>query len=171
MRDIAHISIWKKKDDSAEKVSTLRSTPIDNLDLTNRPINCLKRAGCMTVGDVLDLIESERGLKSVRNLGVKSEAEIIDKVQAYKESFETSETARPSDSTGRTPVRGVLIRPRGKVWYTRLDEYDIPPETISMLNSCGIFYVADFYKPDFESEPGWKAVREVFASIMAKANA
>lgn len=53
-------------------------TPIECLDLTNRPYLCLKRAGINTVQKLLTLNEEQ--LKHIRNLGGKSLAEIKDKL-------------------------------------------------------------------------------------------
>jgi DNA-directed RNA polymerase alpha subunit len=48
-----------------------------------RASNSLKRAGVFTVGDIIDLIRGEEGLKKVRNLGKKTENEIKTKVLAF----------------------------------------------------------------------------------------
>lgn len=49
---------------------------IQELDLTVRASNGLMRAGADQVSKVLDLMKGERGLMAVRNLGLKSTAEI-----------------------------------------------------------------------------------------------
>ena len=54
----------------------LRDKTIDELALSARSVNCLMRANANTFGRLRDLIAREDGLRSVRNLGVKSEAEI-----------------------------------------------------------------------------------------------
>ncbi len=53
-------------------------TPIEELDLTTRNYNCLKRADITKVGQVLEM--DEKALMSVRNLGQKSMEEIRDKL-------------------------------------------------------------------------------------------
>ena len=169
MRDIAHMKVWKEEENREAVNAELRNTPIDSLDLSNRPLNCLKRAGCRTVGDILKLMGTESGLKSARNLGEKSEAEIIEKLRAFTGRFEAgpsrSLTGQPSPA-GQT--RGYLIRPRGKVWYAKLEDFEVAPETLKCLHACRIYYVADLYRADYDREPGWKAVRDAFASIIAK---
>lgn len=50
-----------------------------NLDLSVRSYNCLKRAGCETINDVLALMSNGKIFR-VRNLGRKSIAEIQDKI-------------------------------------------------------------------------------------------
>lgn len=53
-------------------------TPIEDLDLSTRTYNCLKRADIIKVGQVLQM--DEKALLSVRNLGQKSMEEIRDKL-------------------------------------------------------------------------------------------
>jgi DNA-directed RNA polymerase subunit alpha len=48
-------------------------TPIENLDLSVRVFNSLKRTGITTVGEVLELLEKgEEAVMSIRNFGEKS---------------------------------------------------------------------------------------------------
>jgi DNA-directed RNA polymerase subunit alpha len=55
--------------------------PIENLDLTVRVFNSLKRTGITTVGDVLELLEKgEDAILSIRNFGEKSLAELKEKM-------------------------------------------------------------------------------------------
>ena len=54
------------------------SKTIEELDLSLRSFNCLKRAGFDTVGDIVDKTEAE--LKSIKNFGRKSLEEVKDKV-------------------------------------------------------------------------------------------
>ena len=51
---------------------------IEELDLSLRSFNCLKRAGFNTVGDILEVPEAE--LKTIKNFGRKSLTEVIDKI-------------------------------------------------------------------------------------------
>ena len=52
--------------------------PIEELNLSVRAYNCLKRSGLMTVGQVLEKSEDE--LLSLRNFGRKSYDELRDKL-------------------------------------------------------------------------------------------
>jgi len=53
--------------------SEAAETPIENLDLSVRVFNSLKRTGITTVGDVLDLLEKgDEAVMSIRNFGEKS---------------------------------------------------------------------------------------------------
>lgn len=56
----------------------IREQKIENLDLTMRTYNCLKRAGIRTIGDLLNF--SYYDLIKIRNLGRKSMKEILDKI-------------------------------------------------------------------------------------------
>ena len=60
---------------------------IDDMDLSVRASNGLKRSGAMTIGELTDTIMSEKGLETVRNLGKKSISEIKTKLLclAYKD--------------------------------------------------------------------------------------
>ena len=51
---------------------------IEELDLSVRSFNCLKRAGINTVGDLIN--KSEEDMMKVRNLGRKSLEEVINKL-------------------------------------------------------------------------------------------
>jgi DNA-directed RNA polymerase subunit alpha len=53
-------------------------TPIEDLDLSERPRNCLKRAQVNTVGELLR--KSEDDLLAITNFGQKSLDEVIEKL-------------------------------------------------------------------------------------------
>ncbi|MEE4194229.1 MAG: DNA-directed RNA polymerase subunit alpha [Anaerolineae bacterium] len=70
-------------------------TPIENLDLSVRVFNSLKRTGITTVGDVLDLLDKgEDAVMSIRNFGEKSLDELVEKMQekGYLPTDEEEET-------------------------------------------------------------------------------
>ena len=54
----------------------MSDTPIDEMCLSVRSSNGLMRAGANTFGKVKEIMERENGLRTIRNLGVKSEKEI-----------------------------------------------------------------------------------------------
>ncbi len=61
--------------------SELAETSIDQLDLSVRVFNSLKRTGIQNVGDVLDLLEKgEQAVMSIRNFGDKSLDELRQKM-------------------------------------------------------------------------------------------
>jgi DNA-directed RNA polymerase subunit alpha len=59
-------------------VDPIRSTTVEELDLTVRTYNCLKRDGIATVGELMDRTEPE--LLEIRNFGSKSVEEIREKL-------------------------------------------------------------------------------------------
>jgi len=62
--------------------SEAAETPIENLDLSVRVFNSLKRTGVKTVGDVLDLLDKgDEAVMSIRNFGEKSLDELRDKMK------------------------------------------------------------------------------------------
>ena len=73
-------------DEEVEEASRLTSemieTPIENLDLSVRVFNSLKRTGITTVGEVLELLEKgDDAVMSIRNFGEKSLDELRQKMQ------------------------------------------------------------------------------------------
>ncbi len=68
----------EKKEEGREKVLDLT---IDELDLSVRSYNCLKRAGINTVQDLIN--KSEDDMMKVRNLGRKSLEEVIAKLNSF----------------------------------------------------------------------------------------
>ena len=68
----------EKSDNTKEKVLDLT---IDELDLSVRSFNCLKRAGINTVEDLIN--KSEMDMMKVRNLGRKSLEEVIAKLASF----------------------------------------------------------------------------------------
>jgi len=72
-------SIMAERNDS-EKEKVLDLT-IDELDLSVRSFNCLKRAGISTVEDLTN--KSEEDMMKVRNLGRKSLEEVIAKLKSF----------------------------------------------------------------------------------------
>jgi DNA-directed RNA polymerase subunit alpha len=70
-------------------------TPIEELDLSTRTYNCLKRADITKVGQVMEM--DEKALLSVRNLGQKSMEEIRDKL------IERGFLPRPNGAVGQLP--------------------------------------------------------------------
>jgi len=62
--------------------SEAAETPIENLDLSVRVFNSLKRTGITTVGDVLELLEKgDEAVMSIRNFGEKSLDELRQKMR------------------------------------------------------------------------------------------
>jgi DNA-directed RNA polymerase subunit alpha len=64
----------------AEAAPAYADEPIEKLDLTVRSLNCLKREGVHTVGDLLNY--SLEDLMDIRNFGEKSVVEVKEKIEA-----------------------------------------------------------------------------------------
>ncbi len=76
------VSVEKEMAASNRLTSEAAETPIENLDLSVRVFNSLKRTGITTVGDVLELLEKgDEAVMSIRNFGEKSLDELRDKMR------------------------------------------------------------------------------------------
>jgi DNA-directed RNA polymerase subunit alpha len=77
------LTIGVEKEVSGSRLtSEAAETPIENLDLSVRVFNSLKRTGITTVGDVLELLEKgDEAVMSIRNFGEKSLEELRQKMQ------------------------------------------------------------------------------------------
>jgi DNA-directed RNA polymerase subunit alpha len=68
--------------ETSRLTSEMIETPIENLDLSVRVFNSLKRTGITTVGEVLELLEKgEEAVMSIRNFGEKSLDELRQKMR------------------------------------------------------------------------------------------
>ena len=63
-----------------DETNKIAAMPVEELDLSVRPYNCLKRAGINTVGDLLQRTEEE--VVNVKNFGRKSLDEVKEKLAA-----------------------------------------------------------------------------------------
>lgn len=70
--------IEEEEVDEEETLSEDLSMTIEELDLSLRSFNCLKRAGFNKVADIVEVSESE--LKAIKNFGRKSLTEVMDKL-------------------------------------------------------------------------------------------
>ncbi len=75
--------VWKG--DETESREKILNMTIEELDLSVRSFNCLKRAGINTVDDLIN--KSPDDMMRVRNLGKKSLEEVIVKLQSYGLTF------------------------------------------------------------------------------------
>ena len=62
----------------------LTEAPLEDLELSVRSYNCLKRAGMRTVGDLVEGIDGRTDLLKIRNLGIRSANEIMQAVMEYQ---------------------------------------------------------------------------------------
>ena len=162
MYDIRSLNIWKKEEQKNQNEKGLREIDISEIYLSVRSYNCLKRAGCDTVGDILDFLDEEgNGLRKIRNLGSRSEKEIKEILEDLQKEYRT----RPDQASG--PVQK-LVRPAKKALGLPIDDFHLTGNTYRRLRAAGIYYVKDLYDDGLTDEPGWFAVRELFEQILAK---
>jgi DNA-directed RNA polymerase subunit alpha len=114
--------------------------PIEDLNLSVRAYNCLKRSGLMTVGQVLEKSEDE--LLSLRNFGRKSYDELRDKLvelgllapseDGISEEASAMPLGRsvPSSITGETSEEGEDLSPLGAALIEALREAGEDPSEL-----------------------------------------
>ena len=70
------------REEEPKKAGEVYETPIENLDLSVRVFNSLKRTGITTVGEVMDMLEKgPDAMLSIRNFGEKSLDELKERLQ------------------------------------------------------------------------------------------
>ncbi|MCD6401490.1 MAG: DNA-directed RNA polymerase subunit alpha [Anaerolineales bacterium] len=75
-------AVTEEVEETNRLTSEMIETPIENLDLSVRVFNSLKRTGITTVGEVLDLLEKgDDAVLSIRNFGEKSLRELQQKMK------------------------------------------------------------------------------------------
>lgn len=72
-----------------DKQTKVLEMTIDDMDLSVRSYNCLKRAGIFTIEDLIK--KSESDLAKVKNLGKTSLAEVVSKLESYGLSLRNDE--------------------------------------------------------------------------------
>jgi DNA-directed RNA polymerase subunit alpha len=88
---LAAISV--QEEEGSRLTSEMIETPIENLDLSVRVFNSLKRTGITTVGEVLELLEKgDEAVMSIRNFGEKSLEELRQKMREKGYLRDESET-------------------------------------------------------------------------------
>lgn len=80
--------------------------PIEALDLSERPRNCLRRAQVKTVGELV--IKSEDDLLNITNFGQKSLEEVIAKLDELGLSLSTGSDSQASQAAVTAPVAAVV---------------------------------------------------------------
>ena len=139
---------------------------IAELNLSVRSYNCLKRAGCDTVGQILGLLEEdENALRKIRNLGSRSEKEILESLEKVRETY--SGRNRAGIGGGKAaPGQSFIIRPAKRVWDIEIEEFPVSDATRARLKKSGVHCVHDLYEAELRQEPGWYDVRELFEKIL-----
>jgi len=83
----------------------LYNMPVEKLDLSVRAMNCLRRSGINTVGELVSLGEKE--LLSLRNFGQKSRQEVEEKLSGLGLSFPRAEPAAVETPAEEEPKKRV----------------------------------------------------------------
>jgi len=94
--------IAEEEEESSRLTSEMIETPIENLDLSVRVFNSLKRTGITTVGEVLELLDKgDEAVMSIRNFGEKSLDELRTKMseKGYLEDENETEDEQVRDAT------------------------------------------------------------------------
>lgn len=105
LRDIAGVTeesllVSAAEEEEPKLASEMYETPIENLDLSVRVFNSLKRTGITTVGEVLDMLEKgPEAMLSIRNFGEKSLDELKERLREKGYLDDNSEeTSTPAES-------------------------------------------------------------------------
>ena len=170
MYDIRNLNIWKQEEKKDRNLRELRDLELSDINLSVRSYNCLKRANCNTVGDILDLMDEEgNGLRSIRNLGSRSETEIKEILEELKKEYH-ARPAAPSAPTQRlvfTPRR-MMVAPAKRTMERPIEDFHLSRAACGRFRDSGIRYVKDLYADRLPGDPGWTAVRELFERILAQ---
>ena len=169
MYDIRKINIWKTEENRHENTAW-KIAGLEELNLSTRSYNSLKRAGCSTVGDILQLLGEEgNGLKGIRNLGAKSEREILRQIEWYRKEHAHEENSAAGNDTGeersRPFIRRAEVRGRKNIWDADIEDFHLSDYAMKKLKDCKVQKVKDLYATNPKSEPGWYAVRELLEKI------
>jgi DNA-directed RNA polymerase subunit alpha len=79
--------------------SEIYETPIENLDLSVRVFNSLKRTGITTIGEVLDMLDKgPEAMLSIRNFGEKSLEELKERLREKGYLEEPAAEAAPAEA-------------------------------------------------------------------------
>ncbi len=109
-----------------EQLAADLALPVEDLQLTVRSYNCLKREGIHTVGELIS--RSEQDLLDIRNFGAKSIDEV--KAKLHEMGLSLKDSAPGFDPHGRP--RGVRRRRRRRVHRGRVLLTTCAPRTTSV---------------------------------------
>ena len=134
IEDVIDDSIWI--DDEIEEssiVSDVMELDIDELELSIRSYNCLKRAGINTVRELCD--RTPEDLRKVRNLGRRSYEEVLSKLQELGVRLRDSESdieQEDSGSGGRSEILKISI-----------DDLELSVRSVNCLRRAGIYTLGE----------------------------
>jgi DNA-directed RNA polymerase subunit alpha len=130
--------------------------PIEDLNLSMRAYNCLRRSGLMTVGQVLE--KSEEELLALRNFGRKSYDELRERLDEMNLlPLEAGRTADDLGDLGPAPPLGDDEGPIGRSSAMAEDEFGIEPPPVGRRRSREpIADLAGEAGDEDEEMPDWK---------------
>lgn len=163
MYDIKNMNIWEKESPGKNKSEgEALNTDLADLNLSVRSYNCLRRAGCNTLGDVIRIVdEGEESLRKIRNLGSRSQAEILEAVRHHREMMQSRANAGSGSSAHSAPV----VKPAKRTMDREITEFGLSRTALEHLHACGVRKVGNLYRSTLPAEPGWYAVRELFEKV------
>ena len=164
------MNIWREAPEKKKSSrGDYRNIKIEELELSVRSFNCLKRGGCYTVGDILDAMGEEGdGLRRIRNLGARSETEIKEKLEEIscgRIPMSSADVAEENKKESETDGVKIVLRLPRIIWDKEIGEFHLSHHSEDRLRNCGVNHVRDLYATHPKSEPGWYAVRELFRKI------
>lgn len=112
-----------------------RELPIDELELSVRSYNCLKRAGINTLGDLENMTPSEM-MRKIRNLGRKSLEEILSVMKQYGITLKKDEEENNDANTASSDNRKIELQ-------TLYDNGEISIRTHNCLRRAGMLTLGD----------------------------
>ena len=135
----------------------------------------------------MKILNSEgNGLKGIRNLGLKSEKEILTQLERFRAEYAKNmtdscgknmigtcakdmtgafETDTQGEGSGRTFLRRAEVRGKKDVWEADIETFHLSNYALTKLRDCRIRKVKDLYATNPKHEPGWYAVRELLEKI------
>ena len=118
MIDIRNLNIWKPEEKPRNQNRFLNAD-IEELNLSVRAFNCLKRANCNTVRDIYNYMGDDvQSLRRIHNLGRTSEAEILEKIEVFRNQCE-----KQGGSIGKKKEH--FAKPERKLAERKIEEFSL----------------------------------------------
>lgn len=154
--------------------SQLSTIPLEELNISPRPRNALRRAGLISVLDVCRVID-DNSIGKIQSMGAKSVEEVINLTEQFLAAFDpTSVAAAPSDSEdpnppGSSPALAVQNIPDIKIFadipLEVLENY-LGSQMVEKLASIGIQNIGDLndLQKKFQAylQPGSQLLNKTF---------
>ena len=140
---------------------------IESLPLTNRSKNALKNYNINTIEQLLRI--SEKKLKTLRNVGIKSINEICSWKYVLKKS-DGQYRIDISDNSKRKKISKIIYKDNGYVEDIALEDLHFSNRTMNALKPNGFIYFSDLFnktEDDFRNlkSLGTKSIEEILTAI------